>query len=214
MLTNISSPSRETAGAPLAVARDGGRAADVRDAALTLFAQRGYHGTTMKDLAEAVGVRAPSLYNHIRSKQDLLRDVMRDTSREVIAEFEIAVDGVTGVEERLRSATRAYVLRHTRFRREAEIVNRELAALEEPVRSEVRELRTMHEHRIRALIEEGRVSAGFSVHSSALASFAILEMAVSVARWFREDGPISAEQVADEYAAFAMRIVGAPADRA
>jgi len=47
----------------------------------------------------------------------------------------------------------------------------------------------------------------FAVGNAALASFAILEMSVSIARWFRDDGPRTAEQVADEYAEFALRIV-------
>jgi AcrR family transcriptional regulator len=179
----------------------------LRQAALTLFAERGYHGTSMKDLAAAVGVQAPSLYNHVGSKQELLRDVMLDTSRRVLEEFEEAVAGVADVRERLRRAMHAYVLRHARFQREALIVNRELAALEEPVRTQVRDLRTEHEHRVRALIDEGRRSGMFEVHSAALASFAMLEMAVSVARWFRADGRLDAGQVADEYAEFAVRIL-------
>ncbi len=40
----------------------------VLDAACLLFAERGYRGTSMKDIAEALGVRAPSLYNHVASK--------------------------------------------------------------------------------------------------------------------------------------------------
>jgi hypothetical protein len=93
--------------------------------------------------------------------------------------------------------------------RAALIVNRELSSLEEPVRSEVRALRREHERAIRAIIEEGREAGRFDVDSPALASFAILEMGVSVARWFRPDGSLSAEAVAEEYADFAVRIVGA-----
>lgn len=50
-------------------------------------------------------------------------------------------------------------------------------------------------------------SPDFHVDSPALASFAILEMCLSIARWFRDDGARTAEQVADEYADFALRIV-------
>jgi AcrR family transcriptional regulator len=184
------------------------RSSDVRDAALTLFAEWGYHGTSMKDLAEAVGMRPASLYNHLRGKHDILRDVMLGTSRSVSDEFAAAVAGVDDVAERLWRATRVYVLRHARYRREALIVNRELTSLQEPVRSEVRALRRAHERAIRAIIEEGRKAGRFDVDSPVLASFAILEMGVSVARWFRQDGSLTAEQVAEEYADFAVRIVG------
>jgi AcrR family transcriptional regulator len=72
----------------------------VREAALTLFAQRGYHGTALRDIANEVGIRTPSLYNHIESKQELLRGILLTTTEQVWSDFEAAVDGVTDVGER------------------------------------------------------------------------------------------------------------------
>ena len=69
-------------------------------------------------------------------------------------------------------------------------------------------LRRRHEHALRGIIEDGVAAGQFSIDSPALGSFAIREMCVSVARWFRDDGPIAAEQVAEEYTEFALRIVG------
>lgn len=185
-----------------------GRSSDVREAALTLFAERGYHGTTVAEIAQLLGIRTPSLYNHIRSKQALLRDIVVETTDQVLEEFEQAVAGHGGPTERLRRATHAYVLRHITHRREALIVNREVSSLQEPARSEVLDKRKAHEHGVRALIEEGSSDGTFSVESPALASFAILEMCVSVARWFHDGGGVSAASVARQYSEFAVRIVG------
>jgi hypothetical protein len=53
------------------------------------------------------------------------------------------------------------------------------------------------------------VAAGrFHIDSPALGSFAIREMCVSIARWFRDDGPIGADQVAREYTEYALDIIG------
>jgi hypothetical protein len=71
----------------------------------------------------------------------------------------------------------------------------------------MRERRRDHERAIRAIITEGIGRGLFSVPEPALASFAILEMSVSIARWFHEEGPLTADQVADQYAEFALRIV-------
>ena len=60
---------------------------------------------------------------------------------------------------------------------------------------------------MRSIITLGSARGLFAVGNPALASFAILEMCVSIARWFREDGSRTAEQVADEHAEFALRIV-------
>jgi AcrR family transcriptional regulator len=183
------------------------RVLDVREAALTLFAERGYHGTTVRDIGAELGIRAPSLYNHIRSKQGLLREIMVETSTAVWEEFEAAVRDVEDPEERLRRAMHAYVKRHTTHPREALIVNRELSSLGEPARSEVRALRRRHERAIRGIITDGVEAGRFDLDTPSLGSFAVLEMAVSVARWFRPDGPLSAEDVSAHYAEFAVRLV-------
>jgi AcrR family transcriptional regulator len=204
-------------GAVDAVARDGDPAGparrsavtgeDVRDAALTLFAARGYHGTAVSEIAEALGIRTPSLYNHMRAKSDLLAGIVGATLNAVLADFRDAVDGVDAPAERLWLATRVYALRHAQHRRAALVVSRDTTSLPEPALSAMRERRREHERAVRGVIGDGLRLGEFGVGSPGLASFAILEMAVSIARWFREDGPRTAEQVADEYADFALRIV-------
>jgi AcrR family transcriptional regulator len=182
----------------------------VIDAALTLFAQRSYHGTALRDIAAELGIRTPSLYNHIESKQELLRGILVTTTEQVWSDFETAVAGVADVSERLRRAVMTYALRHAVRRREALIVNRDVDSLEEPARSQVMALRRQHERAVREIIIEGAAAGVFQVSDPLLASFAILEMCVSVARWFDPAGALSAEQVAAEHAVFALRLVGAP----
>jgi AcrR family transcriptional regulator len=181
----------------------------VREAALTLFAQRGYHGTALRDIANEVGIRTPSLYNHIESKQELLRGILLTTTEQVWSDFETAVEGVSAVGERLRRAVVTYAMRHAIHRREALIVNRDVESLDEPARSEVMALRRRHECAVREIIIEGVGTGVFRVKDPFLASFGILEMCVSVARWFDPAGALSAEQVASEYGEFALRLAGA-----
>ena len=183
-------------------------AAAVRDVALTLFAERGYHGTALSQIASTLGIRTPSLYNHMRAKQDLLRDIVAQTTEQVWADYEEAVEGVDDVAERLRRATKTYALRHATHRREALIVNRDITSLEEPARSQVLELRRRHAHAVRDLIREGVEAGHFVEQDPTLAAFGILEMCVSIARWFREGGELSAEAVADKYSEFALRVAG------
>jgi AcrR family transcriptional regulator len=178
----------------------------VIDAALTLFAERGYHGTALSQIADVLGIRTPSLYNHMRSKQELLRVIVDRTTAAVLADFHEAVAGVTDPAERLRRATRVYAYRHATHRREALVVNRDTGSLEEPHRTELQERRREHEHELRAVIEHGIAAGVFAVESPMLASFAIREMCVSIARWFSESGPLTADEVAAQYAGFALAI--------
>jgi AcrR family transcriptional regulator len=189
--------------------RDTLSSAAVLDAALTLFAERGYHGTALSQIAEHLGIRTPSLYNHMSSKAELLRTIVAETVRGVLDDFHRATEGRTEPVDRLYHAVLVYSRRHATHRREAIVVNRDTSSLAEPFRSEMQALRRAHEHALRAIIADGVAAGRFVVDSPALASFAIREMCVSIARWYREDGPITPDQVAREYTEFALNIVGA-----
>ncbi|GAA5114578.1 TetR/AcrR family transcriptional regulator [Pseudonocardia adelaidensis] len=178
------------------------------DTALTLFAERGYHGTALSQIAEALEVRTPSLYNHMTSKQELLRTIVDATVRGVLADFRQATEGRTEPVDRLFHAVLVYARRHATHRREAIVVNRDTSSLEEPFRSQMQELRREHEHALRQIISDGVTAGRFTVDSPALASFAIRELCVSIARWYQDDGPIGPDQVAREYTEFALSIVG------
>lgn len=180
----------------------------VLDAALTLFAERGYHGTALSEIALTLGIRTPSLYNHMRSKQDLLRAIVDRTTAAVLEDF----FGVLAITDdpvvRLRAATVAYASRHAYHRREALVVNRDTDSLDEPHRTRLQTRRREHEHAFRSIINDGVEAGVFKVDSAALASFAIREMCVSIARWFRDDGRYSGTEVAERYGRYAMRLVG------
>lgn len=180
--------------------------ATVLDTALTLFAERGYHGTSVKEIAGRLQIRTPSLYNHMSSKQGLLQEIVGTTTRGVWQDFVDATAGIDGVEERLRSAVYAYALRHARRRREALIVNRDVSSIEEPVLTEILGLRRRHEHAVRGLVQEGIECGVFIDQPASLVSFAVLEMCVSIARWFHGDDLFSAEEVAEQYSRYALRI--------
>ena len=183
----------------------------VLDGALTLFAERGYHGTALSEIAGALGVRTPSLYNHMRSKHELLEAIVDAATAGVLADFYAVRDAGGEPAEVLHRAARVYAYRHATHRREALVVNRDTTSLDEPVFSAMQARRREHEHALRAVISDGVERGVFHVDSPALASFAIRELCVSIARWFSEDGPLSADEVADQYAEFALRIVGCAA---
>src|SRR3954468_23102908 len=81
---------------------------DLTRIAARLFAEKGYHGTSTADLAEAMGVQKGSLYAHIESKADLLWEVAREGS----VAFHAGLDGVPDegpVVDRIRAALRAHL---------------------------------------------------------------------------------------------------------
>ena len=186
-----------------------GRWPDLQEAALKLFAERGYHGTTMKQLAGLLGVQAPSLYNHVGSKQEILRRLMTSGMGRLVADQDRALLSSSEAPEQLRAMTEAHVLVHTRRQRSATVVKREIGNLEEPAQAEVRAQRDAYELRFRGVIQRGVEEGSFVVGSVKLASFAIIEMASGVAVWFSPEGPLTAETVAWAFGEMALRLVGA-----
>src|SRR5258708_18572732 len=76
--------------------------------AARLFAERGYHGTSLADVAKALGIQKASLYHHIASKEDLLWDVACGGAEA----FHAALDGVpegAPVTEKIRLALRGHL---------------------------------------------------------------------------------------------------------
>jgi AcrR family transcriptional regulator len=179
----------------------------IQDAALALFASVGYRATTMADIGAAVGVRGPSLYRHLRSKQDLLSAIMVDTMTTLIADQATALRSTTDPVLRVRRMVEAHVRFHAANRERAFVGNRELGSLEPDNRAEVLRLRDRYEHGLRSVIEAGVADGGFRVPSARLASYAILDMGIGVATWFRPDGPHSVDEVAYAYADHAIALL-------
>jgi AcrR family transcriptional regulator len=182
------------------------RAEAIRDAALTLFAERGFRATTMKDIARAVGVRAPSLYSHVRSKDALLTEIMVTTMNDLIKGFHLAVATTCDPVKQLRRATAAHVRYHTRHRREAFVGNREIASLKPDARRIILDKRREYSMLFRDLIDRGSKEGVFLRGSPRLVAYAILDMGIGLAAWFRPDGPYTEEELAQSYGEFALRL--------
>ncbi len=128
--------------------------------AARLFAEKGYHGTSIGDLAEAMGVQKGSLYSHIASKQELLWEI----AREGAAAFHAALDAIPEqgpAVERIRLALRAHLGVVADQLDVATVFVREWRYLEDAHREEFLAERRRYEQRIRDLFREGRELSEF-----------------------------------------------------
>jgi TetR/AcrR family transcriptional regulator, cholesterol catabolism regulator len=131
------------------------RRSELTRTAARLFAERGYHGTSIGDLAEAMGVQKGSLYAHIESKQDLLYETMRDGA----AAFHAALDAIPESAhpvEKIRLALRGHLRVVAEQLDVATVFVREWRYLEGERREEIVNERRRYEERFRALFREGR----------------------------------------------------------
>jgi TetR/AcrR family transcriptional regulator, cholesterol catabolism regulator len=123
--------------------------------AARLFAERGYHGTSIGDLAKSMGVQKGSLYAHISSKQDLLYETMREGADAFHAALDAIPDELPAT-EKIRLALRGHLRVVAEQLDVATVFVREWRYLEGERREEILSERRRYEDRVRALFREGR----------------------------------------------------------
>ena len=131
------------------------RRAELTREAARLFAERGYHGTSIGDLAKALGVQKGSLYAHIDSKQDLLYEAMREGAQAFHAALDEIPDDLP-VLSRIRLALRSHLRVVAEQLDIATVFVREWRYLEGERAAEFLAERRRYEERFRALFREGR----------------------------------------------------------
>jgi AcrR family transcriptional regulator len=122
--------------------------------AARLFAERGFHGTSMGDLAEALGVQKGSLYSLTGSKQELLFQTMREGASAFHAALDAIPEDAPAV-ERIRHALRGHLRVVSEQLDVATVFMREWRYLEDAYRAEILAERRRYEERWRALFQEG-----------------------------------------------------------
>ncbi len=180
----------------------------IHEAALHLFAERGYEATTMKAIAERVGIGAPAIYNHVDSKQALLRAIVKGTIQRLIDDAHRAIDSTDDVQEQLRRAVRSHVEFHATNRLKMFVSEREITSLEEPARTRQIAYREEYVGIFERLVERGIAQRRFDVSHPKIATYAILQMGMAVAVWYRSSGELTPADVGDLYAEYAVRMVG------
>lgn len=185
----------------------------ILQAALRLFAETGYSGASMRDIAGACEIRAATVYSHFPSKGQLLADLCQLGHREHVQALMTAlVDGGGTPRRQIAALVRAHVGFHTRFPMLAVVANAELhhlpAALSPPIFQQRNQSIELFSEVVRRGIERGE----FDVDDAWLATAAIGGMGLRVAYWFDPDGDIPANTVADTYVQFALRLLGCAAD--
>jgi AcrR family transcriptional regulator len=177
-----------------------GRRSELTREAARLFARKGYHGTSVNDLARAMGVQKGSLYSHIASKEDLLYDTMRDGA----AAFHAALDVPDGpATERIRLALRAHLRVVAEQLDVATVFVREWRYLEGERREEILAERRRYEERFRAFFREGRERGELRVDlDDAAAALLVLSAANWAYTWLRPGA--DTDELADRFFAILL----------
>jgi AcrR family transcriptional regulator len=176
--------------------------ADIQRVALFRFAEQGYHATTLRHLAQDLGVTPAAFYYHFKNKDELLTSLIEDIlARDLAMLRKIRRENRTNP---LDEVIYAHVYGMCQAREESLIVEREAKYLPKPFRKRV--ARTIHEYeRIFAdcIAEEYQLSA----EELELVTRAVVGLGASVVQWFHKDGPLNAHDVAVAFTRYARGIL-------
>ena len=180
----------------------------VQAAALRLFAERGYHGTGIRQLGDAAGLSSASLYHYMGTKEELLVAIMRTSLGSLLAAGERVAAEHPDPRDRLVALVGLHVRTHASAPAQTRVVDDEVRALSSTPRAEVIALRDRYESLWQQALEDGVARGDFRVGSVAVARRALLEMCSGVARWWTPAGELDLDALAGEYATLALRLVG------
>lgn len=180
----------------------------VRRAAVRLFADKGFHGTGIRDLAQAAKLSSASLYHYMGTKEDLLAAIMTGCLERLLRAAREATEGVTDPRRRLAVLVALHVLTHAGQPAETRVVDNEVHALSPAARRRVVRLRDEYERYWADAIEDGTGSGAFHAGEPAVTRLALLDMCSGVARWHSPRGPLGLDRLAGHYAGLALRMVG------
>ncbi|HEX9767432.1 MAG TPA: TetR/AcrR family transcriptional regulator [Nitriliruptorales bacterium] len=188
----------------------GGTAGALLDSALLLFAEQGFAGASIRDIAAAAGVTSATLYAHYPSKGHILAHVVEIAHTEHHRRLRAALlASDADPANQLTSLVRAHVLMHAEYPMLSVVANAELHAVPPELVARSLDLRGRSEELLNEVIARGIELGRFDPPHAWMAAAAIGGMGIRVAHWFTENFEATAEQVADTYAEFARRLVGA-----
>jgi AcrR family transcriptional regulator len=186
---------------------EAGAAERIRSAGITLFKARGYHGTSVRALAHAVGIEPASVYHHYASKQDILYDIFGRTMDDLLNGLARALSGRASHEKRLRAAIRFHVLFHVDRQDEAFISHSELRSLIPANLQRITLKRDRYEILLRDFLADGKKAGAFEILDVKLTTIAILMMCSGVSDWFAKRGRLSGDDIAEAYTDMVLRLL-------
>jgi AcrR family transcriptional regulator len=200
----MSDVEREAATPPSPTPRviTGGRRAEITAAAARFFAEHGYHTVGMREIAEAVGMRGASLYNHFSSKEEVLYAIALGITKVPVDEHIPLLDAEGSPATRLAALLRAHIRNLAEHRVEHLVGLRELAALTPEHRTEITDHRRYYQRRVRDVVAAGVRSGEFAVDSPSRAAVAILDMVNGISWWLRPDHDL--DELVESYVGFAL----------
>lgn len=177
----------------------------IRRAGLRLIFEHGYEALTLRQLAAEVGIVSGSLYNHIKTKQDLLFSLVHTHMEDLLSNLERVLAKTADPTSAMSAFVEFHVTYHMERRYEVFIANSELRSLEPPNRQIIVALRRHYEQRLIDILERGVAAGQFKIADCRVGAYAIIAMLTGICNWYRPDGPLTPKQLVDLHTDLVMK---------
>jgi TetR/AcrR family transcriptional regulator, cholesterol catabolism regulator len=177
---------------------------DVLAAAAKVFSERGYHGASMQDVANAAGMQKASLYHHVGQKEDLLFAIHEKMIDELTALTMPVVSSSRSPAEKIRGVIEVALEFIAAHREGATVLLQDIGAVAGPRWQAVMAKRDFFEKMVEGVIAEAARNGDFEKTRPEIAARGILGMVNWCYTWFHADGELTPREVADILAAIVI----------
>lgn len=169
----------------------------IKNAAARLFRKRGFKATSMRDIAEAVGIKAASIYNHIKSKQELLSELLMEIAIIFTKEMRMIQQTSLDAKQKLERLIALHVRLTIEHTDAIALIAGEWVHLEEEEKLQYVRLRDEYENQFNSIIEQGKAEGLFKQLDTEIILFSTLSTLRWLYSWYsrnRDFDPIELER--------------------
>jgi AcrR family transcriptional regulator len=169
----------------------------IKNAAARLFRKRGFKATSMRDIAEAVGIKAASIYNHIKSKQELLSELLMEIAIVFTKEMRMIQQTSLDAKQKLERLIALHVRLTIEHTDAIALIAGEWVHLEEEEKLQYVQLRDEYENQFKSIIEQGKAEGLFKQLDTEIILFSTLSTLRWLYSWYsrnRDFDPIELER--------------------
>ncbi len=163
--------------------------------AATLFREKGFKAASMRDLAEAVGVEAASLYNHIKSKTEILHELCFSVANRFLHKIDEVEAEQTSSIIKIEKLLRFHINEMIHHYEEVYVSDREWKHLSDPYLSNFQNQRRIYRKRFAAIIETGIIENQIKKIDAATAVLIMLHAISGIESWHRSTQKITADEL-------------------
>uniref|UniRef100_UPI004047C6F4 TetR/AcrR family transcriptional regulator n=3 Tax=Roseivirga sp. TaxID=1964215 RepID=UPI004047C6F4 len=171
------------------------RKQQIEEKATVLFQERGYAATSMRDLAQDLGIEAASLYSHIKSKEEILQKICFRMAEEFFSAWQEVDLENSSQAAKMEKAMIAHVKVITKDTDASAVFFNEWRHLSDPFLSEFLEMRDDYEGRFKKILRDGMASGEFKIVDEKFMMLTILSSLNWTHNWYKPEGNLTPEEI-------------------